>query len=171
MKKGKRIMKAAIAIAATVLFATSFVTGVLAQPKPASPHAAPPDDFKFLAARDVAALTGQPGAGPHTSDLGDHENYFVEYATRNDSGNLAEIHSHWTHYVTVLSGEAVLTYGGTVMNPKDTGPGQIRGSGITGGKTMTVHAGDYVQIPAGMPHLFHPPKGGSFHYVVFNARQ
>lgn len=135
------------------------------------PHNQPPEEFKFMAAKDVDALTDKPGPGAKTAYLGDHENYFVEYATRSDAGNEAEVHAHWSHYLHVLSGEAVLTYGGTVTTPRDTGPGQVRGAGISGGKSMTVHAGDYVQIPAGMPHMLVPPAGSKFHYVVFNTKQ
>jgi len=136
-----------------------------------TPHSEPPETFKFLGAKDVAALTGQPGPGPKTANLGDHENYYVEFATRSDSGNKAEVYAHWSHYITILSGEALLRYGGTVTNPTEPAPGQIRGSGITGGNTLTLHAGDYVQIPAGMPHMLNPAQGTRLHYVVFNTRQ
>jgi mannose-6-phosphate isomerase-like protein (cupin superfamily) len=71
----------------------------------------------------------------------------------------------------VLSGAATLTYGGSIAKARDTGPGQVRGESITGGKSMTVHAGDFIQIPAGMPHMFNPAAGTKFHYVVFNVRQ
>lgn len=135
------------------------------------PHAAPPEGFKYLPAKDVDALTDKPGAGAHTAYLGDHENYFVEYASRTDSGNVAEVHEHWTHYVHILSGHGTLVYGGTVVNAKNTGPGQVRGDAISGGTTLAVQEGDFVQIPAGMPHLFTPAAGTKLHYVVFNARQ
>jgi glc operon protein GlcG len=157
----------AIAFAALALLAPA----AYAQGAPPTPHNQPAEEFKFMSAKDVAALTDKPGPGAKTAFLGDHENTYVEYATRSDAGNEAEVHAHWSHYLNVLSGEAVLTYGGTVTNPRDTGPGQIRGSGITGGKSMTLHAGDYVQIPAGMPHLLVPTTGTKLHYVVFNTRQ
>ncbi|HEX3756646.1 MAG TPA: hypothetical protein VHV26_16370, partial [Rhizomicrobium sp.] len=128
-------------------------------------HATPPEPFKFLSAKDVTALTDKAGPGAKTAFLGDHENHFVEYATRNDTGNEAEVHTHWTHYIHILSGEGSLTYGGTVSHPRETGPGQVRGSGITGGTTIPVHAGDYVQIPAGMPHLFGIAAGHKLHYL------
>jgi len=49
---------------------------------------------------------------------------------------------------------------------------QIRGDAITGGTTMTVRAGDFLQIPAGMPHQFTATGAAKqFHYVVFNTRQ
>jgi len=134
-------------------------------------HSAPPEPFKFLSAKEVAALTDKPGPGAKTAYLGDHENYFVEYATRSDTGNVPEVHTHWTHYIHILAGEGMLTYGGTVSNPRETAPGQIRGDGIVGGTGMAVHEGDYVQIPAGMPHLFNPAPGTKLRYVVFNTRQ
>lgn len=59
-----------------------------------APHSTPPEIFKFLPAKDVAALTDKPGPGPQTAYLGDHEDYFVEYAARTDTGNVAEVHTH-----------------------------------------------------------------------------
>jgi len=130
----------------------------------------PAEGFKYLSAKDVDALTDKPGPGAHTAFPVDHENYYVEYAQRTDQGNEPEVHTHWTHYIQVISGEARLIYGGTVSNAKETSPGQIRGSAIVGGTTMTVHPGDFLQIPAGMPHEFLPAAGVKFHYVVFNTR-
>jgi quercetin dioxygenase-like cupin family protein len=131
----------------------------------------PPEQFKYLSARDVEALTDKPGPGAKTAFPVDHENYNVEYAQRGDKGNEPEVHAHSTHYIHVLSGEATLIYGGTVTNAKETGPGQIRGDGIAGGTSMTVRTGDFLQIPAGMPHLFNVSPGIKFRYVVFNTRQ
>ena len=130
----------------------------------------PLDGFKYLSAKDVEALTNKPGAGAKTAFPVDHENYNVEYAQRTDKGNEPEVHMHNTHYIQVLSGEATLVYGGKVTNAKEIGPGQVRGDGISGGTSMTVRAGDFLQIPAGLPHLFDVAPGGKFRYVVFNAR-
>jgi quercetin dioxygenase-like cupin family protein len=135
-------------------------------------RALPAEPFKFLSAKEVDALTSQPGPGAHTAFPVDHENYYVEYASRSDTGNVPEVHTHWTHYIQVLSGEATLIYGGTVSNAKESSPGQIRGDAIVGGTTMTVRKGDFIQIPAGMPHQFSATgPGAKFHYVVFNTRQ
>ena len=130
-----------------------------------------PEGFKYMPSKDVEALTSAPGPGAKTAFPVDHENYFLEYAERNDKGNEAEVHDHWTHYIHVLSGEATLVYGGTVTSPRTTAPGQVRGPGIAGGTSMMVHTGDYVQIPAGMPHLFNVAAGGKFRYLVFNGRE
>lgn len=154
---------------AFALVLTAFTYGTAGAQTP--PHAAPPDGFRYLSAKDVDALTDNPAGGPKTAYLGDHENSFVEYASRTDSGNVAEVHAHWTHYIHILSGHGTLIYGGAVVNPKDTGPGQIRGDAISGGTSLALQEGDYVQIPAGMPHLFNPAPGTRMHYVVFNLRQ
>jgi quercetin dioxygenase-like cupin family protein len=155
-------------IAASLFAATLLASSAFAQ---TSLRSLPAEGFKYLSAKDVEALTDKPGPGAKTAFPVDHENYYVEYAQRGDQGNVPEVHTHWTHYIQVLSGEATLTYGGTVSNAKETGPGQIRGDAIAGGTTMTVRPGDFLQIPAGMPHLFNVASGGKFRYVVFNTRQ
>src|ERR1700728_4809318 len=130
----------------------------------------PAEGVKYLSAEQVEALTDKPGPGAKTAFPVDHENYYVEYAQRSDQGNEPEVHTHWTHYIHVLSGEATLIYSGTVTNSRETSPGQIRGDAIAGGTKMTVHTGDFLQIPAGMPHEFIPGAGAKFRYVVFNTR-
>src|SRR5882757_5757877 len=159
----------AVSLFAVSLFAPlSFSLGASAQTPLRS---LPLEGFEYLSAKDVEALTAAPGPGAKTAFPVDHENYNVEYAQRSDKGNEPEVHAHNTHYIQVLSGEATLIYGGKVTNARESGPGQIRGDGITGGTTMTVRAGDFLQIPAGMPHLFNVAAGGKFRYVVFNTRQ
>ena len=87
-------------------------------------------------AKEVDALTDKPGPGAKTAFPVDHENYYVEYAQRSDKGNEPEVHTHWTHYIQVLSGEASLTYGGTVTNAPETSPGQIRGERFECGREL-----------------------------------
>src|SRR6201996_6209725 len=160
----------AASLFATVLLTSSgFSSAVWAQ---TSLRSLPAEGFKHLSAKEVDALTDKPGPGAKTAFPVDHESYYVEYAQRSDQGNEPEVHTHWTHYIHVLSGEATLTYGGTVTKARETSPGQIRGEAIAGGTTMKVHAGDFLQIPAGMPHEFNGIAAGSkFRYVVFNTRR
>src|SRR6478609_2490561 len=100
-------------IAASIFAAALFAPAALAQ-TPA--RARPPEQFKYLSSKDVQALTDKPGAGVKTSFPVDHEDYDVEYAQRSDKGNEPEVHAYRTHYIHVISGEAILTYGGTVTN-------------------------------------------------------
>ena len=130
----------------------------------------PPEGFKYLSAKDVEALPDKPGPGAKTAFPVDHESYYVEYAQRSDKGNEPEVHTHWTHYIQVLSGEATLVDGGKVSNARESGPGQIRGDAIQGGTSIVVHTGDFLQIPAGMPHLFNAAPGTKLRYIVFNIK-
>ena len=50
--------------------------------------------------------------------------------------------------------DATQVLGGTVVDGKQTGPGQIRGSKIEGGQTYQLGKGDVMWVPAGMPHWF-----------------
>jgi|SRR5271155_3600189 len=131
-------------------------------------NATPQDDFKYLSAGDAAALVNKPGPAPVVSLLSDHEYYFSEVVARSTDGEV-EVHHHWIDFVTVLSGEATLTVGGTVAGAKETAPGEMRGGVITGGKTIALHRGDYLEIPADMPHLMTGPKH-NFSYLVVKVR-
>ncbi len=143
-----------------VLVASQVIAGAAA--------AQPRETFKFLSAKEVGALTDQPGMGPKTAHLAKHATYEVEYALRGDSGNVAEVHAHTSHHIHILEGTGTLTYGGRITQGKESGPGEIRGPAIAGGTMITVHAGDYMEIPAGTPHLFNPAPGTKLRYIVFN---
>ena len=131
-------------------------------------NATPADNFKYLSAADAAALVNKPGPAPVVSLLSDHENYFSEVVARSTDGEV-EVHHHWIDFVTVLSGDATLTYGGTVAGAKETAPGEMRGGTIAGGTTIALHRGDYLEIPADMPHLMTGPKH-NFSYLIVKVR-
>ena len=141
---------------------------LLAAPAQTKPPA--PEPFKFLSAGEVQALTAKPGIGPKTAHLAEHAGFDVEYALRGDAGNLVEVHAHTSHYIHILNGSGTLTYGGTVTAPQKTAPGEIRGNAVAGGTVIALHAGDYVQIPAGTPHLFNATRGTQLRYLVFNIK-
>jgi quercetin dioxygenase-like cupin family protein len=130
-----------------------------------------PDPFKFLSAEQVLALTDQPGTGPKTAYVNRHDNYNIEFAIRTDASNIPEIHAHSAHYISILEGEGTLTYGGTVYGGKETAPGEMRGGSIQKGSDLALHQGDYVQIPAGVPHLIVASTGKTIHYILLNIRQ
>ena len=50
----------------------------------------------------------------------------------------AEVHLYETDVVYVVEGAATLVTGGTTVDPKETEPGQIRGSAIEGGETREI---------------------------------
>ncbi len=133
----------------------------------------PPDGFKFMSHEAIDKEVSIPEAGRvyGATFMNDHENYYVEFVKRLDHGNLAESHAHWVDHITILSGEGVLTHGGTLSDAGDVAPnGEVRGGTISGAKTRTLGPGDYFQIPPGMPHKLDAAPGKTLSYVVFKAR-
>lgn len=150
------LLASAFALAATAAFAQVRNTA--------------PDGFKYLSAAEIAALMNKPANGPNpiASFVSDHENYYIEYVTRLNPGEV-EVHPHWADYMSVQSGEATLTTGGSVTGNRDTGQGEMRGGTLAGGSTITLKPGDFVAVPAGLPHLMNPK--GKVTYLIFKVRQ
>jgi len=95
----------------------------------------------------------------------DHKNAQANITTRNKSGQV-EQHAAWEDHIFVLDGEATFVLGGTIDNGKTTGPGETRGDASKGGKSFSVHAGDYVYIPINTPHQMQIAAGKSIRYAV-----
>jgi len=133
----------------------------------------PSEPFKFLSHQDLATILMTPERGRVYSGhvVNDHENYYVEFVKRLDNGNMVEVHSNWHDFITVLSGDGSVSYGGTVNGADQTGPGETRGGTMSGGTTKALHPGDYIQIPAGMPHKIDAAAGQQLNYVIFKVRQ
>ncbi|MGH7252942.1 MAG: heme-binding protein [Nitrospiraceae bacterium] len=92
-------------------------------------------------------------------------NYMV-HASRRDAPGMAEIHNWETDVIYVLEGSATFVTGGTLVDPKTTEPGQIRGPSIQGGETRRLAKGDVIIIPNGVPHWFKEVQGPFLYFVV-----
>ena len=86
--------------------------------------------------------------------------------SRRDAPGQAEVHLWETDVVYVVEGAATLVTGGTTVDPKETEPGQIRGTSIEGGETHELAAGDVVVIPNGVPHWFKAVQAPFLYFVV-----
>ena len=108
-------------------------------------------------------------------DAGGH-NIAVGALTRKEgSPQPVAVHYKVSEIYNVLSGEATLVTGGTVLNPKvrpadsaqvkqQDGPGET-GTAIEGGTSRQIKQGDVVVIPAGTPHTF-SKINGTITYIV-----
>jgi len=129
-------------------------------------HKTPVDSFHRWTDKELLGLT----VGDKSAVLSDHETFWIETLSRGKNGEV-ELHDHWNDNIVVQQGEATLTYGGKMTGGREIEPGNWRGMAITGGESMTLHAGDVVVIPSGLPHLFSVEKGKSIRYLVFKSRQ
>jgi len=113
----------------------------------------------YLGARDVEAAfaVGRPLA--ETADYKIH-------ASRREGPGQAEVHERDTDIIHVLSGTTTFVTGGTVVEPKTTAPGEVRGTRIEGGETRTLRKGDVAVVPHGVPHWFREVPGPLTYYVV-----
>lgn len=156
----RHILLAAALLAATPVFAQTAM------------HAAAPDGFKFMSAGDIDKTISKPEPGRNygATFMNDHENYYVEFVKRLGQDNMVEMHPHWVDQVTITAGEGTLTYGGTIEHPHVGAGGEVHGGNQVGAKTQALKPGDFVLIPAGMPHTFNAAPGKTLTYAVFKAR-
>jgi glc operon protein GlcG len=88
------------------------------------------------------------------------------HASRRDASGEAEVHLWETDVIYVLEGEASFVTGGTVVDPKESEPGQIRGSVIEGGVEHHLAKGDVIVVPHHRPHWFKEVQAPFLYFVV-----
>jgi mannose-6-phosphate isomerase-like protein (cupin superfamily) len=92
-------------------------------------------------------------------------NLSITVAHRTEPG-MVEVHDKETDTFYVLDGSATIVTGGTMVGGSVTGPGQHRGTDITGGQSQHLTKGDVMVIPAGLPHWFKEVPSSIDYYVV-----
>jgi len=100
--------------------------------------------------------------GPIVNDPG-----LIVLAQRREAG-LVEYHDHTNHVFIMVDGEATLVVGGTMVDPKRTGPNQMRAPSVNGGTTYHVSKGDVITIPAKTPHWFKEVPSKTIAYYAVN---
>jgi quercetin dioxygenase-like cupin family protein len=137
----------------TVLMSAGLVAPALAQ-----------DAFVVTPKTSQKLLPG-PGAIYDVMQLLDHKNSQANVTRRTKTGQ-GELHAAWEDHIFILEGEADLILGGTIINPKTVSAGETRGDGVKGGKTFSLHPGDYIFVPVNTPHQMVVAAGKSIRYGV-----
>ena len=122
----------------------------------------PAAELKGLGAKMAPKMNAQKLAA---EQLGKFSNYSVMAAYREADGE-AELHETQHDVFIVESGEGVVVLGGEVVGSKSTGPGEIRGASIRGGRRLPLGAGDVVSIPARTAHQVLVKPGGRITYLI-----
>ena len=125
------------------------------------------DNVKQVAKELAGKLSPQGVASQKLADMG---NYNFALALRRQSGT-AEVHMKMADIFVIESGEADLVTGGTVVNPTNSSPTEIRGIGIQDGTQHHLVAGDVLTIPAGMPHQVKVAPGKEVLYMAIKVAQ
>ena len=71
-----------------------------------------------------------------------------------DGPSEAEVHTDRADFIFVREGGGTMLIGGTVVDGRSSGAGEIRGKAIEGGKRHSLAAGDSLYIPINVPHQF-----------------
>ena len=96
-----------------------------------------------------------------------NENGLIVLAQRRGAGEV-EVHENTNHVFIIVEGEATFVTGGTLVEPKNTAPGQIRAASVQGGQTHRLTKGDVITIPAKTPHWFKEVPSGTIAYYGVN---
>jgi glc operon protein GlcG len=105
------------------------------------------------------------GEGIAVLDFARNPNHSVLLVRRTKPGR-AEIHTSLTDVWYVIDGTGTLVTGGKAMQVKTTAPGELRGSGISGGIARHIGKGDIIDIPAGVPHWVSKVDGKELVYLT-----
>jgi mannose-6-phosphate isomerase-like protein (cupin superfamily) len=126
------------------------------------------DTSKVWTGADIKSMGGKMAAMKEkvgTEGLQVFNNYQMSVSYRNASGE-AELHHTRNDIFYVVSGGCTLLTGGTVVKPRNTQPNEIRGEAVTGGQKRKLGPGDFVSIPAGIPHQMVLDPGTEITYAV-----
>ena len=110
---------------------------------------------------DKAASTFVKG-GQIVGDKG-----LVMLANRRGAGEV-EVHEKTNHIFIITEGEATFVTGGTLVNPRQTAPGQTRAADVEGGTTYHLSKGDVITVPAKTPHWFKEVPTQTIAYYAIN---
>jgi mannose-6-phosphate isomerase-like protein (cupin superfamily) len=91
----------------------------------------------------------------------------IVLANRREAGPV-EYHEHTNHIFIIVEGEATFVTGGTMVDPKQTSPDQMRATAIEGGETHHLSKGDVITIPAKTPHWFKDVPTTTVAYYAVN---
>jgi mannose-6-phosphate isomerase-like protein (cupin superfamily) len=125
----------------------------------------PPVPAEYRGAAEVARVRA---GGENGGTLISHPDFRV-MALRRDKVGESEIHENETDIFVVVAGKATIVLGGTLVNPKVTAPGEIRGSAIEGGKDYLLEPGVVLTVPRNTPHWVRETQPGFHYYVIKSA--
>jgi len=98
--------------------------------------------------------------------IGDHG--LIVLAQRRTAGEV-EVHEKTNHVFIIVEGEATFVTGGTLVDARDTVPGQRRAPSVQGGDSHHLTKGDVITIPAKTPHWFKEVPTKTIAYYAINT--
>lgn len=107
--------------------------------------------------------------GVASETLANYPGHSTALTVRSASGG-AEVHAHFSDIFFVLSGEATLLTGRTVLHPQEIAPGETRGDSLQDAQSRLLTTGDVVHISPKVPHQLILAPGQVFTYFVVKVK-
>jgi mannose-6-phosphate isomerase-like protein (cupin superfamily) len=95
---------------------------------------------------------------------------FTMLSVRSQDG-AGELHEKFADTFVIIDGSATLVSGGELANPTPLSPGEMHGTSVVHGNSMSLAKGDVVHISANTPHQLLIPKGSTLTYFVIKVRE
>jgi uncharacterized protein GlcG (DUF336 family)/mannose-6-phosphate isomerase-like protein (cupin superfamily) len=95
----------------------------------------------------------------------DERGYKVD-AGRRDAPGEVEYHERVVDVMRIVKGGATILTGGTLVDARVVGPGEMRASAVSNATTRRLFPGDVLAVPAGVPHQFVEVSDPFLYFVV-----
>lgn len=169
-----RIIAGTVAFATFVVFASCCDRVAVAQARPVPPISTSPFDQRTgveieKQAHEFLELAKTRPDGSMSTTLERYPGHLTMLTARTKPGG-AELHRDWNDIFIVLDGEATERIGGTIVDAKETTPGEVRGKEVTGGVDHVMRKGDVIHISPGTPHQTVVAEGKHFLYYVIKVQ-
>ena len=184
-----KVSRPFIAIAACLMFVAAGYSAEAAQPAPGARGAAPaspaasPAAGKALPAADsqvifvpaqqlISDASSAPEIAPHVL-----VKYYVNtpgygaLTVYRNAPAAAELHKGMMDLWYVVKGSGELVTGGSMVNGHETELGEVRAPSLEGGASRHIAPGDFVVIPANVPHWLRSLDGKEIIYLVVKVTQ
>jgi glc operon protein GlcG len=95
----------------------------------------------------------------------DEPGYKIDAGRRDGPGEV-EYHEHAVDVMHVVQGSATVVTGGSMVDPREVAPGELRAATAEGGEPHELGEGDVFAIPNGVPHQFTEVSDPFLYFVV-----
>jgi mannose-6-phosphate isomerase-like protein (cupin superfamily) len=123
--------------------------------------------FKFIQADDAAKMVFDPARAKEAANVAKSDGFSMALTKRTESSHV-EKHMAYDEELVIQEGDVVLNYGGEGVNAKQGRPGEWQADSIAGGKSVEMHPGDMVVIPANTWHE-EVLKSSRMRYILFHS--
>ena len=103
--------------------------------------------FKYVSAGNAKSMA----TASKPAVIADGDAFRMSLQMRDKSSHV-EKHMTWNEEIVIQEGDVLLNYGDEAANAREIAPGEFNGNSIVGGRSVMMHPGDIVIIPAGTWH-------------------